>query len=340
MGSEQIRSSSRPAQPTDGRKRALILGVGGQDGYLMSHLLAEKGYEITGVLMPGDMDAPTVPNLPKHVSIVQGSVCDFDLMREVLQEFKPVEIYNFAGISFIPFSWEAPSLVTKVNGFAVAGILESIMKECPSARFFQAGSSEMFGHNPRQSPQNENTPFKPDNPYGCAKVFASSITENFRAHFGLFACVGIFYNHESEWRPEWFVTQKIAKAAAAIRLGLMTSVELGTIDAVRDWSYAGDIVQATWLMMTADHPKNYVLASGRLHSVKDFLEIAFSHVGLKWQNHVKIDPKLTRSEENNPLHGNPSLARKELGWKPVLKFEDLVVKLVDAQLDRLNRTGI
>lgn len=318
-------------------KRALILGIGGQDGLLMAQLLLSKGYEIVGILIRQDLTRSSIAQLPTKVRIVAGSVCDSNLVRKILADLKPHEIYNFSGISFIPYSWEAPSLVAEVNGFAVTGVLESILKECPQARFFQAGSSEMFGHSPSVSPQDEETPFKPDNPYGCAKVFAAEMTRNFRSHFGLFACVGIFYNHESEWRPERFVTQKIAKAAAAIKLGLSNDLELGDIEAVRDWSYARDIVEAVWLMTTGDLPKDYILASGELHSVKEMLQIAFGYLGLDWEKHVRIDAKLRRGDENKPLCGDPSRARKDLGWLPTVTFDDLVRKLVDAQLEQLTR---
>lgn len=319
--------------------RALIFGVAGQDGLLMSHFLSEKDYEITGVLLPEELVPETASRFPKNVRLVEGSIGDRELVRRILREETPDHIYNFAGISFVPSSWMTVSHVAEINGFAVSQLCEIAMQECPGVRFFQAGSSEMFGHNPLHAPQNESTPFNPDNPYASAKVFATHITRNFRSHFGMHACVGISYNHESPLRGPQFVTRKITMAAAAIKMGLIDNFELGNIHALRDWSYAGDIVEAMWLMLTADEPKDYVLCSGKLHSVKDWLDIAFSHLGLSWENHLVVNPELCRPSEAAPLHGDPSLAMKELDWKPRLKFEALVRMMADSDLEKLKRAG-
>jgi GDPmannose 4,6-dehydratase len=318
------------------KKRALILGIGGQDGYFMSWLLTEKGYGVTGVLRTEDLAAETVPHLPHHnLRLVKGSICDQDLMEKIIREESPELIYNFAGISFIPYSWEAPGEVARVNGFAVAQILSIIRQEAPECRFFQAGSSEMFGHAPATSPQDEDTPFNPDNPYGSSKVFAANLTRNCRSHFGLFACTGILYNHESSWRRPEFVTRKITQAAAAISLGQDVAVILGNLDGARDWSYAGDIVEAMWLMTTAPEPEDYVLASGTLHSVRDVLNTAFGHVGLVWEDHVQIDQSLNRPVEAVPLCGNPSKIMTRLRWTPLVRFEDLICRMVDEDLQRI-----
>lgn len=319
------------------KKRALILGVGGQDGYFMSRLLTEKGYGVTGVLRPEDMAAETIPHLPhNNLRLVQGSICDEDLMRNIIREDSPEQIYNFAGMSFIPYSWEAPEHVARINGFAVGQILNIIRQEAPECRFFQAGSSEMFGHDPAACPQDEETPFNPDNPYGASKVFATHLVRSYRSHFGIFASTGILYNHESPWRRPQFVTRKITRAAAVISLGKDVSVTLGNLDALRDWSYAGDIVEAMWLMTTAEEPNDYVLASGKLHSVKDVLKTAFGHVGLSWEEYVKIDQSLNRPLESVPLCGNPSKIERALHWKPRVQFENVIRMMVDKDLENLS----
>ena len=318
-------------------KRALILGIGGQDGYFLSRLLTEKGYGITGVLRLEDMTAETIPHLPHdNLRLVQGSICDEDLIRQIILEEAPQLIFNLAGISFIPHSWDAPQDVARINGFAVGQILNIIRQEAPQCRFFQAGSSEMFGHDPASSPQDEETPFNPDNPYGSSKVFAAHLVRNYRSHFGVFACTGILYNHESPWRRPEFVTRKITQAAAAISLGKEVSLTLGNLNAVRDWSYAGDIVEAMWLMMTADEPNDYVLASGKLHSVKNVLTVAFGRVGLSWEEHVRIDQSLNRPREPVPLCGNPFKMKRDLRWTPRVQFEDLIRMMVDRDVEKLS----
>ena len=315
---------------------ALILGIGGQDGYFLSHLLADRGYSITGFLLPRDMKAPTISHLPDgNLKLVDTGICDYVSLRRIVADDKPQFIFNFAGVSFIPYSWDAPREVEKTNGFAVGEILQIIREESPKTRFFQACSSEMFGHNPQESPQNENTRFNPDNPYGSSKVFAYHLTKNYRDKFGIFACSGILYNHESEWRPPRFVTRKITSAAASIRMGKQNQLELGALDTVRDWSYAGEIVRAMWLMMNADNPKDYVLASGKLHSVRDVLDVAFGHVGLDWHDYVLVEESLKRGPEGLPLCGDPSKAREELGWQRKMNFENMIRMMVDKDLERL-----
>jgi GDPmannose 4,6-dehydratase len=312
---------------------ALILGIGGQDGLFLSLLLAEKGFKITGILLPSDMSAETLGHLPhESVRLVQGSICDERLIREIVREVKPAQIYNLAGISFIPHSWESPQEVANTNGFAVAQLLSIIKQEHPKARFFQAGSSEIFGHTPASFPQNENTPFSPDNPYGSSKVFAIHLVRNFRSQFGLFACTGILYNHESQWRGRQFVTRKITLAAASARLGKDSSIRLGNINALRDWSYAGDVVEGMWLMMAANEPKDYVIASGSLHSVRDILDIAFEHVDLSWKDFVEFDESLNRPLESVSLCGDPVAIKNELDWKPRMSFEDMIRMMVEADM--------
>jgi GDPmannose 4,6-dehydratase len=319
-------------------KTVLILGIGGQDGYFLSHLATDNGWSVTGFLLRSDMTAPTIPFLPhSNLRLVESSICDHERLKRIMVEDRPQLIFNFAGISFIPYSWDAPREVEKTNGYAVGEILQIIREVSPETRFFQACSSEMFGHNPKQSPQNEDTQFNPDNPYGSSKVFAYHLTRNYREKFGIFACSGILYNHESEWRPPKFVTRKIALAAASIKLGRQDVLELGDLNTVRDWSYAGDIVNAMWLMMNADKPKDYVLASGSLHTVGDILDIAFDHVGLNYLDFVKVDEALRRSPEGLPLCGDSNQARRELSWKPEMNFESMIRMMVDTDLERLKK---
>ncbi len=315
---------------------ALILGIGGQDGYFLSHLLNRQGYSVTGFLLPSDMTAPTIPFLPDDkLQLIQSSITDADLLRRFITEHKPDFIFNLAGVSFIPDSWDASMEVERTNGSAVGEILRIIREESPTTRFFQACSSEMFGHSPEESPQNESTPFNPDNPYGSSKVFAYHLTRNCRDKFGVFACSGILYNHESQWRPPHYVTRKITMAAAGIKLGKEDSLELGNLDNVRDWSYAGDIVNAMWLMMNAHEPRDYVLASGKLHTVRDILDTAFGHVGIDWRDHVSVDDSLRRAQEGLPLCGDSSRARKELGWQLKMGFTNMIRMMVDRDMERL-----
>ena len=320
-------------------KRALIFGVAGQDGYFMSWLLAGKGYEIIGLRRPSSRASETIAHLPgETVRLVEGSICDTACMKKILLDNRPDEIYNFAGISFIPESWNNPGEVIRVNGTAVADILDLIRRHCPDARFFQAGSSEIFGHNADEFPQNEETPFRPDSPYGSSKVLACNLVRNFREKYQIFACSGILYNHESQWRPSRFVTRKITLAAASTKLGLSDEITLGELAAQRDWSFAGDIVEGAWLATTARSPADYVFASGRPHSVTDVLEIAYSRMGLDWHDHVVQDSSFSRAAERRPLCGDASKAASELGWKPKVSFQNLIEMMVDADLKRMEQT--
>lgn len=316
--------------------KVLILGIGGQDGLFMARFLHRMGYEVSGMLLPVDRTNETVAHLDlSGASLMEGSICDLRLLRSIVADQRPSYVFNFAGLSFIPYSWEAPGEVEKINGCAVSEILQIIKEVSPETRFFQACSSEMFGHHPVESPQNETTLFYPDNPYGSSKVFSYHLTKNYREHYGLFACSGILFNHESEWRPPRFVTRKITMAAASVKLGSQDKLELGVLNTMRDWSYAGDIVEAMWLMMNADEPRDYVLASGSLHSVKDVLDVAFGHAGLDWTQYVRVDESLMRAPEGKPLCGDPSKAKRELGWQPKVDFDQMIRLMVDKDLERL-----
>ena len=318
------------------KSNAMILGIGGQDGYFLSHLLSRKGYKILGCLLDTDLDAPTIKYLPTEgLQLIKSSVSDSSRLREIIRNNKPEFIFNLAGNSFVPHSWKTPADSELINGYAVGELLQTLIEESPFSRFFQACSSEMFGHHPLESPQNEWTRFHPDNPYGSSKVFAFHLTRNYRENYGIHACSGILYNHESEWRPENYVTRKITRAAAALSLGKKLILDLGDLSGVRDWSYAGDIVEAIWLMMISEKPSDYVLSSGKLHSVRDILNIAFSHVGLEWQDWVKVNDSLKRSPEGLPLCGDSSRAREELGWSPRMDFETTIKMMVDKDIERL-----
>lgn len=319
------------------KKKALILGIGGQDGFYLTELLHSKGYDIWGVLRPEDLSMETLSGLQGKVTLMQGSICDRTFMARLLGEFKPHEIYNLASISFIPLSWEQPAFVGEVNGSAVGQILELIRTNSPQTRFFQAGSSEMFGHHPIESPQNEQTPFNPDNPYASAKVFASNLVANYRNKYNLFACTGILYNHESPKRGINFVSRKITLAAVSIHLGRQTELLLGDLTASRDWSYAGDIVHAMWLMLQNDAPVDIVLGSGRLHTITDMLDIAFSHFNLNWKNYVKAAEKFMRPAETRPLLADLTFARNHLKWTPKVDFNKLIGMMVETDLSDLQK---
>ena len=321
-------------------KKALILGIGGQDGYYLTELLYGKGYKVWGVLRSADMSEETLTGLQGKADLLEGDICDRVFMAKAISELRPHEVYNLAGISFIPLSWERPGLVGEVNGSAVGRILELIRTNLPEARFFQAGSSEMFGHDPAESPQNEDTPFRPDNPYASAKVFASHLVTNYRKHFNLFACTGILYNHESPRRGLQFVTRKITHAAAEIYLGRQKVLALGDLQASRDWSYAEDTVHAMWLMLQQNEPGDFVIGSGRLHTIEDCLDVAFSRLGLKWQDHVRIDSEYVRPRETKPLLADSGWARDVLSWRPQVEFEELIEMMVEAEMRFLEKSAV
>jgi GDPmannose 4,6-dehydratase len=316
-------------------RKALILGIGGQDGYYLTNFLYRKGYEVWGMFRPEDVSEDVISGLKGQATVLQGDICDGVFMTRLLSEVHPDEIYNLAGISFIPLSWERPGLVGEVNGSAVGRLLEVIRINLPSVRFFQAGSSEMFGHDPVESPQNEGTEFRPDNPYGSAKVFATHLVANYRKKFGLFACTGILYNHESPRRGKEFVTRKVTRAAAAINLGLQRELILGDLRAARDWSFAGDTVKAMWLMLQQDEPEDFVIGSGQLHTIQNCLDVAFSYLGIEWKNYVRTDLKFVRPPDARPLLADPTRAKKILGWQPKVGFEKLIEMMVKVDTEEL-----
>lgn len=321
----------KPAQ--DDSRTALITGIGGQDGSYLSELLLSKGYRVVGTVPDNDpVNIDRVRHLLDRIVIVQDDLLDQDRLETIFRDHRPDEVYNFAANSVLAASFHQPILATMVLAMGVTRILEAIRKIAPSARYFQASSSEMFGK-PAEIPQSETTPFHPRNPYGVSKVYGHLMTMTYRENHGLYACSGILFNHESPRRSAEFVTRKITRAAAMIRLGMEKELRLGNLDARRDWGFAGDYVRAMWLMLRQDRPDDYVLATGVTHSVRDLCEEAFSHVGLDYREHVVQDGKIFRPPETAQLVGNPEKAVRVLGWKPTVTFRELVRMMVDADLD-------
>jgi len=318
-------------------RRALITGITGQDGSYLAELLLEKGYEVVGVVRRSS--APNlwrIEHLLDRITLRPGDLLDQLSIARILDECRPQEFYNLAAMSFVPASWDQPMLTGEFNALGVIRVLEAIRQLDPTVRLYQASSSEMYGK-VRETPQTELTPFYPRSPYGVTKVFGHYITVNYRESYDLFAVSGILFNHESPRRGLEFVTRKVTDGVARIKLGLADSLSLGNLDAHRDWGFAGDYVRAMWLMLQHDRPDDYVIATGLSYSVRDLVQIAFSHAGLDWENHVRVDPKLLRPAEVEHLIGDASKARRELGWVPSVDFKGLVEMMVDADLARLSR---
>src|SRR3954453_16505023 len=313
-------------------KRALITGVTGQDGAYLSDLLLEKGYEVYGMLRRSS-SADVVDarlrwlGIEKQIRFVDGNLTDLSGLIRTMKEVRPHEVYNLAAQSFVKSSWQQPLLTGNVTGLGAANVLEAVRLECPEARFYQASSSEMYGL--IQEPiQSEKTPFYPRSPYAAAKLYAHWMTVNYRESFGLHASSGILFNHESPLRGIEFVTRKITDGAARIKLGQTKTLSLGNLDARRDWGHARDYVQAMWLMLQQDTPEDYVVATGRTVSVRDFCKLAFDHVGLNMEDHVVTDPRFMRPSEVDVLLGNADKARHKLGWVAKTSLEDLVTEMV------------
>jgi GDPmannose 4,6-dehydratase len=313
--------------------RALITGIGGQDGSLLAELLLEQGYEVYGIVRRAPSERyENLEQIRHRVELIQADVLDELSLVEALRACGPHEVYNLASVSFVPASWRQPVLTAEFAAVGVTALLEAIRMVDPHIRFYQASSSEIFGE-PLETPQTERTPLSPLTPYGVAKAYGHFITASYRRRYGLHASCGILYNHESPRRPVDFVPRKVALAAARVSLGLDEEVRLGDLDARRDWGYAGDYVRAMWLMLRRDEPDDYLVATGETHSVRELAQIAFARVGLDWQEHVKVDPALQRgTSELHNLVGDPSKARAELGWGPTVDFEQLIHLIVDADL--------
>jgi GDPmannose 4,6-dehydratase len=317
-------------------KRAVITGITGQDGSYLAELLLSKGYEVTGVVRRSS--APNywrIEHLLDRITLRPADLLDQLSLLRLIQEVRPHEFYNLAAMSFVPASWDQPLLTGDFNAMGVTRLLEAVRHVDSGIKIYQASSSEMYGR-VREVPQTELTPFYPRSPYGVSKVFGHYITVNYRESYGLFAVSGILFNHESPRRGLEFVTRKVSDGVARIKLGMATHLALGNLDASPDWGYAGDYVQAMWMMLQQPQADDYVIATGKTHSVRDLVEVAFGHAGLEWQKYVRIDPGLLRPAEVDHLIGDASKAKQVLGWKPAVSFEQLVAMMVDADLARLS----
>ena len=316
-------------------RRALITGITGQDGSYLAELLLDRGYEVIGMVRRSStVNYERIAHIQDRITFVPGDLLDQISMIHILQEHRPSEVYNLAAQSFVQTSFGQPVLTGETTGLGVTRVLDAIRIVDPDIRFYQASSSEMFGK-VQAVPQDEDTPFYPRSPYGVAKLYGHWITVNYRESYDLHASSGILFNHEGPRRGLEFVTRKISHAVARIKLGQAKELHLGNLEGQRDWGFAGDYVEAMWRMLQQDEPGDYVVATGETHSVRDFCEVAFSHVGLHWEDHVTTDEKFFRPAEVDLLVGDPSKAKKELGWKPTVRFDGLVRMMVDADLELL-----
>jgi len=316
--------------------RALITGVTGQDGSYLAELLLEKGYDVVGMVRRTSHHSyERIEHLLDRIEVVAADLLDQHSLTVVLQDTRPDEVYNLAAQSYVPTSWTQPVLTGEFTALGVTRILEAIRLVHPTARFYQASSSEMFGK-VTETPQREDTPFYPRSPYGVAKVYGHWITVNYRESYGLYAVSGILFNHESPRRGIEFVTRKVTDGVARIKLGLARELRLGNLEARRDWGFAGDYVDAMWRMLQQEKPQDYVIGSGETHSVRELVDLAFAHVGLDYRPHVVSDPKYLRPAEVDVLLADSSKARRELGWSPKVGFAELVGMMVDADLERLS----
>jgi len=318
--------------------RALITGITGQDGSYLAELLLDKGYEVYGMVRRASTESfERINHLRNKIKLLHADLLDQLSLVEVLEESKPDEVYNLAAQSFVPTSWNQPVLTGQFDALGVTKMLEAIRLLNKKIKFYQASSSEMFGK-VQQVPQTEKTPFYPRSPYGVAKVYGHFITVNYRESYNIHANSGILFNHESPRRGLEFVTRKITDGVARIKVGLDDKLALGNLDAERDWGFAGDYVYAMWLMLQQDQPGDFVISTGKAHSVKDFVETAFGHADLDWQKYVVTDPRFVRPAEVDRLLGDSSHARKALGWEPSIDFKGLVEMMVDADIKRLSES--
>jgi len=312
--------------------RVLITGITGQDGSYLAELLLSKGYEVYGMVRRSSTETfERINHIIDKIKLKQADLLDQLSIIEIVQEIKPDEIYNLAAQSFVPTSWNQPVLTGEFTALGVTRMLEAIRLIDPKIKFYQASSSEMFGK-VREVPQNENTPFYPRSPYGVAKAYGHYITVNYRDSYGIFACSGILFNHESPRRGKEFVTRKISDAVARIKLGLQDKLFLGNLDAKRDWGFAGDYVEAMWMMLQQKEPQDFVVGTGQNHSVGDFVKVAFEHVGLDFKKYVETDKSLIRAAEEDMLIADSSKVKKILGWEPKIGFNELVKMMVDSDL--------
>ena len=316
-------------------KRALITGVTGQDGSYLAELLLDKGYDVWGVVRRSSSENyERIEHLRDRLHFVQADLLDQPSLTQALLESEPEEVYNLAAQSFVPTSWTQPVLTAEFTAVGVTRLLEAVKQVDPKIRFYQASSSEMFGK-VLEVPQTENTPFYPRSPYGVAKVYGHYITVNYRESYGMHCSSGILFNHESPRRGLEFVTRKVTDAVARIKLGLATELPMGNLDAKRDWGFAGDYVEAMWMMLQQPEGDDYVVATGETHTVERLVEVAFSHVGLNWKDHVTLDERFVRPAEVDLLIGDPAKAKAKLGWEPKVGFEQLVQMMVDSDVAHL-----
>lgn len=320
--------------------KALITGISGQDGSYLAEFLLEKGYEVFGVVRrSSDENFFRLHAIRDRITLIHADLLDPVSLGRAMAKAQPDEVYNLAAQSFVPTSWEQPVLTAEFTAIGVSRVLEAIRAVCPNAKFYQASSSEMFGK-VREVPQTESTPFYPRSPYGVAKVYGHHITVNYRESYGLFAVSGILFNHESPRRGLEFVTRKITTGVAKIKCGLASELRLGNLDAERDWGFAGDYVRAMWMMLQQKEPSDFVIATGVSHSVRQFADIAFRCAGLDYRDYVKTDPAFLRPAEVDHLLGDPSRAKKVLGWKPEVSFERMIEMMVESDIERFRRGTI
>lgn len=316
-------------------KKALITGITGQDGSYLAEFLLSQGYEVIGMIRRSStVNFGRIDDIQDQIVLAHGDLLDQTSLIDIMKEHKPDEIYNLAAQSFVPISWKQPVLTGEFTAMGVTRMLEAMRNAAPDARFYQASSSEMFGK-VREVPQTEKTPFYPRSPYGVAKVYGHWITVNYRESYGLFACSGILFNHESPRRGLEFVTRKVTYGAAQIKLGLAQELRLGNLDSRRDWGFAGDYVRAMWLMLQQDEPSDYVVGTGETHSVRELCQVAFGYLDLDWEDYVVCDQEFYRPAEVDMLVSDPARARAELNWEPEVSFEELIQMMVDADLEHL-----
>jgi GDPmannose 4,6-dehydratase len=320
-------------------RRALVTGIGGQDGSYLAELLLDHGYDVYGTVLGSPERYETLAGIRDRITFLELDLTDGEAVAAI-RELKPDETYHLASVSFVPASWGDPVGTSKFASAAPSALLEALRREHPEGRFLNAASAEMFGA-PEEVPQSEQTPIAPITPYGAGKAFAHFLTGAFRRHYGLHASSAILFNHESARRPEQFVTRKISRGAAAISLGLEQELRLGDLSAQRDWGFAGDYVRAMWMILQADEPDDYVVATGEAHTVEEFVAAAFEQVGLDWRDHVRFDEEFARGVSDAPsLVGDPSKIRERLGWEPEVRFSDLVKMLVDADIEELRAQAV
>jgi GDPmannose 4,6-dehydratase len=322
------------------KKTALVTGMTGQDGPYLAKYLVEKGYHVYGLVKR--YSNPNLDNIrwlgiENDIELVTGDITDENCVNHIMQTIKPQEVYNLAAQSFVGISWDLNKLTTEVNCMGPLNLLNAIRQHNPNARFYQASTSEMFGNATEPGQQSETTPFRPRSPYGVSKLYSHWMTINFRESYSLYACSGILFNHESPLRGREFVTRKVTDAVARIKLGLADSVTLGNLDSARDWGFAGDFVEAMWLMLQQDTARDYVIATGQQHTIGDLCRVAFEHVGIsEWQHLVKSDPRFKRPAELYSLCGDSTRARELLGWQPRTDFATMIRDMVDADIKRLS----